>query len=81
MITIYVIVHFIVRWKEGNGTEDTDGKILLVNNEIYFKIYYLFLYLKARLIFTIVFNVCFIPLSIIVIQDYERDEFAKRSIY
>ncbi|CAF2911854.1 unnamed protein product [Rotaria sp. Silwood2] len=32
----------------------------------------------VRLIFTIVFNVCFIPLAIIVIKDYQRDEFSKR---
>ncbi|CAF0735878.1 unnamed protein product [Rotaria sordida] len=32
----------------------------------------------ARLIFTIIFNVCFIPLAIIVIKDYQRDEFSKR---
>ena len=33
---------------------------------------------KGRLIFTIVFNVCFIPLAISVIKDYQRDEFSKR---
>ncbi|CAF3408795.1 unnamed protein product [Rotaria sp. Silwood1] len=32
----------------------------------------------ARLIFTTVFNVCFIPLTILVIRDYRRDEFSKR---
>ncbi|UJR16140.1 hypothetical protein I4U23_003051 [Adineta vaga] len=32
----------------------------------------------ARLIFTIVFNICFIPLTIVVIKDYQRDEFSKR---
>ncbi|CAF3454606.1 unnamed protein product [Rotaria socialis] len=31
-----------------------------------------------RLIFTIVFNCCFIPLAIFVIKDYRRDEFSKR---
>ncbi|UJR30542.1 hypothetical protein I4U23_018072 [Adineta vaga] len=31
-----------------------------------------------RLIFTIIFNICFIPLAILVIQDYRRDEFSKR---
>ncbi|CAF1017676.1 unnamed protein product [Adineta ricciae] len=32
----------------------------------------------ARLIITIVFNICFIPLSIVVIKDYKRDEFSQR---
>ncbi|CAF2474279.1 unnamed protein product [Rotaria sp. Silwood2] len=31
-----------------------------------------------RLIFTIIFNICFIPLAILVIRDYRRDEFSKR---
>lgn len=32
----------------------------------------------VRLIFTMFFNVCFIPLGIIVIKDYRREEFSKR---
>ncbi|CAF3506490.1 unnamed protein product [Adineta steineri] len=32
----------------------------------------------TRLIFTIVFNICFIPLTFLVIKDYRRDEFSKR---
>ncbi|CAF4842627.1 unnamed protein product, partial [Rotaria magnacalcarata] len=31
-----------------------------------------------RLILTIVFNICFIPLATFVIKDYRRDEFSKR---
>ncbi|CAF3446497.1 unnamed protein product [Rotaria sp. Silwood1] len=31
-----------------------------------------------RLILTIIFNICFIPLAILVIRDYRRDEFSKR---
>ncbi|CAF5222697.1 unnamed protein product, partial [Rotaria magnacalcarata] len=32
----------------------------------------------VRLIFTITFNLCFIPLAVMVIKDYRRDEFSKR---
>ncbi|CAF1507819.1 unnamed protein product, partial [Didymodactylos carnosus] len=32
----------------------------------------------ARLIFTIFFNACFIPLTMFVIRDYRRNEYAKR---
>ncbi|CAF0790800.1 unnamed protein product [Rotaria sordida] len=31
-----------------------------------------------RLILMIIFNICFIPLAILVIRDYRRDEFSKR---
>ncbi|CAF4003109.1 unnamed protein product [Rotaria sp. Silwood1] len=31
-----------------------------------------------RLILTIIFNICFMPLAILVIRDYRRDEFSKR---
>ncbi|CAF1020941.1 unnamed protein product [Adineta steineri] len=34
--------------------------------------------LLTRLIITIIFNICFVPLAILVIQDYRRDEFSKR---
>jgi len=37
--------------------------------------------LKIRLIFTIIFNVCFIPFAFTVIKDYDRDEFSKRYVF
>ena len=79
MLTIYVIAHYVAR-RNGPDSQGTDATIRLVSIKIFSRIYYVFLYLKIRLIFTIVFNICFVPLAILVIQDYRRDEFSKRLI-
>ena len=80
MLTAYVIAHYITR-KKDDSKHDTDAKIRLVIVRMFCLIYYLFLYLKIRLIFTIAFNICFIPLAILVINDYRRDEFSKRYVH
>ncbi len=36
MLTIYVIVHYITRYKESGGHQDTDAKLRLVNIKIFF---------------------------------------------
>jgi len=69
MLTIYVIIQFIGRWKEANGNQGEDKTLLIVSMKICFKIYYLFLYLKGRLIFTIIFYIIIFPLSVIVSPD------------
>jgi hypothetical protein len=80
MLTIYVIMQFIARGKEADGTNGEDTKLLIVSIKICFKIYYLFLYLKGRLIFTIIFNIIIFPLSVMASPDYLRDKFSIRSV-
>lgn len=62
MMTIYVIAQFVYREFNPPSKDTPTDKKLRL----------------VRLIFTCVFNIIFVPLSIFVIRDYERDEFAKR---
>lgn len=80
LLTIYVIAHYFTPRNELETADETQAGLRLVNRkkkELFFLIMNIF---KARLIFTIVFNVCFIPLAFTVIKDYDRDEFSKRFV-
>jgi hypothetical protein len=79
LLTIYVIAHYIAARNAPDTGRNTQPEIRLVNKRNK-RTFYLMIMFKARLIFTIVFNLCFIPLAFKVIKDYERDEFSKRYV-
>ncbi len=84
LLTIYVIAHYFTPRNEPNNADNSQATIRLVNKRIFRKkkiFFFLFIFIfKIRLIFTIIFNVCFIPFAFTVIKDYDRDEFSKRYV-
>ena len=81
LLSIYVIVHYVARRRTATGGESTkDANIRLVGERIDIDLPEVIASsrLQIRLILTVAFNVCFLPLAILVIRDYQRDEFSKR---
>ena len=78
LLSIYVITHYVARRRTATGGESTkDANIRLVGERVNF-LHSTSSRLQIRLILTVAFNVCFLPLAILVIRDYQRDEFSKR---
>ena len=81
MLTIYVVVHYIIRAHEG-GDKPIEARLRLVSSmkTSALKKCAFLAHWKVRLIFAGAFNIFFIPFSIYVIRDYQRNDFSIRFV-